>query len=94
MKRWLKYACPYLPYFILGPLCMIIEVIGEVLFPRLLAVVINRGTEGTLTVGDSLWVCVMMILLAVVPFNLLKGVVLSAVTMVLYKRIAPLLKNL
>ncbi len=40
---------------------------------------------------DSLW---KMILLAVVPFNLLKGVVLSAVTMLLYKRISPLLKNL
>ena len=35
-----------------------------------------------------------MILLAVVPFNLLKGVVLSIVTMLLYKRISPLLKNL
>ena len=40
---------------------------------------------------DSLW---KMILLAVVPFNLLKGVILSAVTMLLYKRISPLLKNL
>lgn len=39
---------------------------------------------------DSLW---KMILMAVVPFNLLKGAVLSAVTLVLYKRIAPLLKN-
>lgn len=45
----------------------------------------------TVPAVDSLW---KMILLAVVPFNLLKGVVLSAVTMVLYKRIAPLLKNL
>ncbi len=40
---------------------------------------------------DTLW---KMILMAVVPFNLLKGVVLSAVTMLLYKRIAPMLKNL
>ena len=40
---------------------------------------------------DTLW---KMILFAVVPFNLLKGVVLSAVTMLLYKRIAPMLKNL
>ena len=45
----------------------------------------------TVPAVDSLW---KMILFAVVPFNLLKGVVLSAVTMVLYKRIAPLLKNL
>ncbi len=31
--KWRKYVKPYLPYFILGPLCMIIEVIGEVLLP-------------------------------------------------------------
>ena len=45
----------------------------------------------TVPAVDSLW---KMILLAVVPFNLLKGVVLSVVTMLLYKRIAPMLKNL
>ena len=45
----------------------------------------------TVPAVDSLW---KMILMAVVPFNLLKGVVLSVVTMLLYKRIAPLLKNL
>ena len=45
----------------------------------------------TVPAVDSLW---KMILLAVVPFNLLKGVALSIVTMLLYKRIAPLLKNL
>lgn len=35
-----------------------------------------------------------MILMAVAPFNLLKGVVLSVVTLLLYKRISPMLKNL
>ncbi len=35
-----------------------------------------------------------LILLAVVPFNLLKGVVLAVVTLPIYKRIAPMLKNL
>ena len=45
----------------------------------------------TVPAVDSLW---KMILLAVVPFNLLKGVALSLVTMLLYKRIAPMLKNL
>jgi len=43
MKRWLKYVKPYLPYFILGPLCMIIEVLGEVLMPKYLAQIINFG---------------------------------------------------
>ena len=43
MKRWLKYVKPYLPYFILGPLSMVIEVIGEVLMPKYLAMIINFG---------------------------------------------------
>ncbi|MBE5949187.1 MAG: ABC transporter ATP-binding protein [Lachnospiraceae bacterium] len=43
MKRWFKYIKPYLPYFILGPLCMIVEVIGEVLMPRFLSYIIDYG---------------------------------------------------
>ena len=39
--KWGKYIKPYLPYFIIGPLCMIVEVIGEVVMPKLLSVVIN-----------------------------------------------------
>lgn len=45
----------------------------------------------TIPAVDSLW---KLIVLAVVPFNLLKGVVLSVVTLLLYKRISPMLKNL
>ena len=44
--NWWKYIKPYLAYFILGPLCMIIEVIGEILMPRLLAYIINLGIDG------------------------------------------------
>ena len=44
MKRWAGYAKPYAPYFILGPLCMIIEVIGEALMPKFLAGIIDYGT--------------------------------------------------
>lgn len=44
--NWWKYIKPYLPYFILGPLCMIVEVIGEILMPRLLAYIINLGING------------------------------------------------
>lgn len=44
MKRWGKYARPYLAFFIAGPLCMIIEVIGEVLMPKFLANIIDYGT--------------------------------------------------
>lgn len=65
MKRWSKYIKPYLHYFILGPLSMIIEVIGEVLMPLYLAEVINGAVAGTLTTGDSMLVMLKMILTAV-----------------------------
>lgn len=43
--KWRKYVMPYLPYFIIGPLCMIVEVIGEVLMPKLLAYIIDFGVN-------------------------------------------------
>ncbi len=61
MKRWMKYVKPYMLYFILGPLCMIIEVVGEVLMPMYLAEVINGAVKGTLTNEGSLWVMAKMI---------------------------------
>ena len=66
MKKWFKYIRPYLPYFILGPLCMIVEVIGEVIMPRLLSVVINSANAGTLTSGTSLKIMAEMIATALV----------------------------
>ncbi len=53
MRRWYKYIKPYLSSFILGPLGMIVEVIGEMFMPILLAEIINRAEEKTLTVGGS-----------------------------------------
>ena len=61
----MKYIKPYKAWFILGPLCMIVEVIGEVLMPMLLARVINAGNMGTLTVGSSIGTAGLMILIAV-----------------------------
>ena len=60
----MKYIKPYKAWFILGPLCMIVEVIGEVLMPMLLAGVINAGNAGTLTVGSSIGTSGLMILIA------------------------------
>lgn len=45
MKRWFKYIKPYWVYFILGPLCMIVEVIGEVFIPKLYSQIINNGVN-------------------------------------------------
>lgn len=70
MKRWFKYIKPYLPYFILGPLCMIIELVGEMVMPRLLAFVINKAAYpeiyGELTSANSIVVGLLMILVALV----------------------------
>ena len=46
MKKWYKYIKPYLPAFILGPLCMIVEVLGEVVLPKLLGSIIDYGVSG------------------------------------------------
>lgn len=65
MKTWYKYIKPYLKYFITGPVCMIIEVIGEMLMPFMLSVVINAGEDGTLTVTKSILIALGMIGIAV-----------------------------
>ncbi|MBR0158334.1 MAG: ABC transporter ATP-binding protein [Clostridia bacterium] len=66
MKRWFKYIKPYLGYFIFGPVCMIVEVIGEVIMPKLLASVINAANDGTLTNESSIGTMFLMILTAVI----------------------------
>ena len=66
MKRWLKYVRPYISWFILGPVCMLVEVAGEAIMPRLLGVIINSANNGELTTGKSLGVMALMILIAVI----------------------------
>ncbi len=61
MGYWWKYIKPYLPYFIIGPLCMIVEVVGEVVLPKLLSSVIDGGRAGTLTVSGSIGILFAMI---------------------------------
>jgi len=43
LKRFMPFVTPHLKYFILGPICMIIEVIGEVLMPKMLSYIIDFG---------------------------------------------------
>jgi ATP-binding cassette subfamily B multidrug efflux pump len=43
MKRYWKYVKPYLSAFIIGPILMIVEVIGEVVMPFLLSNIIDNG---------------------------------------------------
>lgn len=43
MSRYWKYIRPYIGAFIVGPLLMIVEVIGEVALPKFMANIINIG---------------------------------------------------
>lgn len=43
MKKYLKYIKPYAKFYITGPLFMMVEVLGEILLPWLLAKIINIG---------------------------------------------------
>ena len=64
LKRWLHYARPYARYFVIGPLCMIVEVLGEILLPSLYGSIVNVGIA-----EQNVWyiagVCGLMILTAV-----------------------------
>lgn len=64
MKRWFKYIKPYAAYFITGPLCMIVEVVGEIFMPYFMAQIINNYSAGNLTIGSSLGYMIGMVLTA------------------------------
>lgn len=59
-----KYVKPYKLYFILGPVCMLVEVAGEVMMPMFLGKIINAGIYGTLTVSKSIGYALLMVLTA------------------------------
>ena len=61
MKRWFKYVKPYLKSFILGPVGMIVEVIGEMFMPLLLAELINSANNNELTVPKCIGIAGMLI---------------------------------
>ena len=45
MKRYEKYIKPYMASFILAPLCMLTEVLGEIMLPKLMSMIINHGVD-------------------------------------------------
>ena len=63
MKQWLKYVKPYKKYFILGPLCMVVEVLGEIFMPLGMAEIINQ-IDTTKSVPYIIFVCFLMVLCA------------------------------
>ena len=61
--KWSKYVKPYWKYFVLGPLCMIVEVLGEVLMPKWYSRILNIGIENH-DVGFIVLTCLLMVLTA------------------------------
>ena len=83
-----------------APLAIAVERIGEGCFDEIMGMGKGIETEwlaflGNLTGGNHpvflYEAAAMVVLFAVVPFNLLKGVIVSALTFLLYKRISPIL---
>lgn len=70
MKRYLKYVKPYISSFILGPLCMIIEVIGEVIMPFLLSKIIDEGVAGQ---KGTAYIITMGIIMVITALTMMLG---------------------
>jgi len=66
MRRYWKYIGPYLPAFIIGPILMIVEVIGEVVMPLLLSNIIDHGVIGNRGIGYIVLMGAAMVLTALV----------------------------
>ena len=66
MKRYWKYVKPYLPAFIIGPVLMIVEVIGDVVMPFLLKNIIDNGIRGGRGVSYIILMGITMIVAALV----------------------------
>jgi len=76
--KWSKYVKPYMAYFILGPLCMIVEVVGDVLTPMLLQMIMD-GTSPFKMLGWELnpvqnVISIALLMLGVVILMLVGGV--------------------
>ncbi len=76
MKRWMKYVKPYKWSFVLGPLCMVIEVIGEVLLPFMLKNIIDKGigTEETMGQGTRYIIAMAVLMAGMAVLMLIGGV--------------------
>lgn len=69
MIRYAKYVKPYISAFILGPLMMIVEVIGEVLLPAMMADIINIGAAN----HDISYIIYKGIMMVITAFFMMAG---------------------
>ncbi len=64
MKRYWKYVHPYLSAFIIGPILMIVEVIGEVIMPLLLSRIIDYGVSSNRSISYIITMGITMVITA------------------------------
>ena len=77
MKQWKRYKSYILPYksaFILGPLMMVTEVLGEILLPKFMSMIINHGVAQK----DGGYILKMGLVMAVTSFLMAAGGILGA----------------
>lgn len=69
MKQYMKYVKPYAVYFLLAPVFMLVEVVGEVVMPKLLANIINIGVPQ----GDTGYIVKMGLFMAGMAIVMMLG---------------------
>ena len=77
MKQWKRYKSYILPYksaFILGPLMMVTEVLGEILLPKFMSMIINHGVAQK----DGGYILKMGLVMAITSFLMAVGGILGA----------------
>ena len=77
MKQWKRYKSYILPYksaFILGPLMMVTEVLGEILLPKFMSMIINHGVAQK----DGGYILKMGLVMAITSFLMAAGGILGA----------------
>ena len=77
MKQWKRYKSYILPYksaFILGPLRMVTEVLGEILLPKFMSMIINHGVAQK----DGGYILKMGLVMAITSFLMAAGGILGA----------------
>ena len=77
MKQWKRYKSYILPYksaFILGPLMMVTEVLGEIVLPKFMSMIINHGVAQK----DGGYILKMGLVMAITSFLMAAGGILGA----------------
>jgi len=73
-KRYKSYILPYKSAFILGPLMMVTEVLGEILLPKFMSMIINHGVAQK----DGGYILKMGLVMAITSFLMAAGGILGA----------------